>query len=171
MARDYENIEDRDDLSDAELRDVVRERLSEHQMLDLNDIEVTVREGVVTLGGRVGTESEMRIAEHVVTDTLGLTDVENEIVVDAVRRAESPAAIDDHLVEEDEQSGLLLGDRPLPFNPEAEHLEPDVDAEVFGTTDVQRSIERGTGWVPPTSPTPEGLSGTDASPGAYGEDH
>ena len=29
----------------------------------------------------------------------------------------------------------------------------------------------GTAYIPPTSPTPEGLSGTDAGPGTMGEDH
>ena len=171
MARDYENLEDRDDLSDDELRQLVRDRLVEHRGLDADDIEVAVRDGVVTLSGRVGTEGEMRVAERVVTDTLGLQDVENEIVVDPVRRAESPGEIDDHLADEEAHSGLLLGDRAMPIHPEAEHLEPDVDTDVFGTTDVQRSIERGAGWIPPTSPTPEGLGGSDSTPGAYGEDH
>jgi hypothetical protein len=42
---------------------------------------------------------------------------------------------------------------------------------LYGTSDVQSAIERGTAWVPPTSPTPEGLSGDDVDPGARGEDH
>jgi hypothetical protein len=36
---------------------------------------------------------------------------------------------------------------------------------------VQKAIADGASYIPPTSPTPEGLSGTDAGSGAMGEDH
>jgi hypothetical protein len=125
----------------------------------------------VRLSGRVGTEEELRVVEHVLTDIMGLTDVTNNLVVDAIRRAESPAAIDEHLVDEQAHEGLLLGDTPRPEAPEAEHLRENMRAELFGTTDVQESIEGAIPWVPPDSPTPEGLSGTDATPNVFGEDH
>jgi hypothetical protein len=102
---------------------------------------------------------------------LGLSEVKNDLVVDAIRRAESPLAIDEHLADEEAHEGLLLGDRSLPDNPEAEHLHEDVRAELFGTTDVQKSIEGAIPWTPPESPTPEGLSGTDAGPGVLSDDH
>ena len=70
MARDFENTDDVEDLSDQELRGVVRARLAEHRGLDVNDIEVHVENGAVRLGGRVGTEAERRIAERVVTDVI-----------------------------------------------------------------------------------------------------
>jgi hypothetical protein len=171
MAHDYEDIHDTDDLSDDELRDLVREHLRANNSIDVDDIDVRVEDGRVRLTGRVGTEGEARIAEHVVTDVVGLTDVSNELVVDATRRAESPAAIDDHLASEEEHAGLLLGDRPTPDDPEAEHLREDLDVMLFGTTDLQKAIEGGSAYIPPTSPTPEGMEGTDASPGMYGEDH
>lgn len=171
MAQDFEDIDDTGDMSDGELRAFVRDRLEEQLAFDPEDIEVSVRNGVVRLSGRVGTESEYRIAEHVVTDVLGLTDVQNELVVDSLRRAESPIAIDEHLVDENAHEGLLLGDRPGTESPEAEHLHEDVRAELFGTADVQKAIEGGIPWIPPDSPTPEGLSGTDAPPGVRGEDH
>ena len=82
MAHDFENIDDLDDLSDAELRALVRDRLAEHRGLDLRDITVQVRDRVVELSGRVGTEGERRVAERVVTDTIGLPSVRNDIVVD-----------------------------------------------------------------------------------------
>ena len=95
MAHDFENIDDLDDLSDAELRSLVRDRLAEHRGLDLRDITVQVHNGVVELSGRVGTEGERRIAERVGTDTIGLPSVRNDIVVESLRRAESPEAADD----------------------------------------------------------------------------
>ena len=171
MAHDFENTDDLEDLSDREIRGLVRDRLAEHRGLDVNDIEVHVADGVVQLAGRVGTEAERRVAEHVVTDVIGIASVDNQIVVDSLRRAESPEAVDEHLADEEDRAGLLLGDRPVPLSPEAEHLEEDLDSRLFGTTDVGNAIESGTAWIPPESPTPEGLGGNDARRPDYGEDH
>jgi hypothetical protein len=161
MGHDFEDIDDVEDLSDTELRDVVRDRLAEHRGLDPRDITVSVHDRVVALDGRVGTDSERRIAERVVTDLMGIETVRNNLVVDSLRRAESPEAIDDHIADEDEHSGLLLGDRAVPFSAEAEHLEEDLDSRLFGTTDVGNAIESGTSWTPPTSPTQEGAEGEE----------
>jgi len=171
MARDFEDLDDLDDLSDGELRNLVRDRLAEHRGLDIADITVTVHDRVVALDGRVGTEGERRVAERVVTDLVGITTVRNNLVVDELRRAESPEAVDDHLADEDEHAGLLLGDRPVPLSPEAEHLEEDLDSRLFGTTDVGSAIQNGTAWIPPTSPTQEGIEGQDEFPADDGEDH
>jgi hypothetical protein len=171
MAHDYENLHDVDDLDDRELRRLVREHLGAHLGLDVNDIEVSVRNSAVTLAGRVGTESERRVAEHVVTDLLGIANVRNELIVDSLRRAESPEPIDEHLADEEARAGVLLGDRPVPLSPEAEHLDEDLDSRLLGTSDVQNAIERGTAWIPPENPTPEGMSGTDASSADAGEEH
>jgi hypothetical protein len=174
MERDFENVHDLDNLSDSELRQLVRTHLAAHNALDADDVAVRVEEGVVVLEGRVGTEGERRIAEHVVTDVLGITSVRNEILIDPIRRAESPEAVDDHLVEEERTEGLLLGDRARPYNDEAEPLDDDdnADERLFGTTDVQDAIAGGTAWIPPESPTPEGISGVDADQADLsGEDH
>jgi hypothetical protein len=167
MARDFEDINDLDDLSDDELRGLVREHLDAHNALDIDDLTVRVENGTVILGGRVGTDGERLIAEHVVTDVVGFADVRNEIFVDATRRAISPEAIDEHLVDEERREGLLLGDRPVPISPETEDRDDDLDAQLFGTTDVQQATEDGTPWIPPESPTPEGLTGD----GEVGENH
>lgn len=157
MARDFEDINDLDDLSDDELRGVVREHLQENNAVDIDDITVRVENGTVVLGGRVGTDGEKLIAEHVVTDVLGAASVRNEIFVDPSRRATSPMAIDEHLVDEDQREGLLLGDRALPIEPESESVMDDVDHQLYGTTDVGHAIADGTAWIPPESPTPEGF--------------
>jgi len=166
MARDFENLSDPDDLNDRELRDLVRARLEEHNALDIDDITVRAANGEVILEGRVGTDAERQIAEHVITDVIGITSVRNNLVVDALRRAESPMAIDEHLAEEDRTGGLLLGDRPVPLSPEAEHLADDVDADLSGTSDIGKSIAEGTAWIPPEAPTQEGID----SGGRIGED-
>ena len=171
MEKDYEDIDEIDEQTDGELRALVRDRLEEQLAFDPNDVEVAVRGGVVHLSGRVGTEQEFRIVEHVVTDLVGIKEVKNDLVVDPIRRAESPVPIDEHLADEELREGILLGDRPRPEDPEAEHLHEDIRAELFGTTDVQKSIEEGIPWNPPDGPTPEGGFGSDAPPNVMNDDH
>lgn len=171
MAHDYEDIQNLDQLDDREIRDLVRERLSEHNGLDVDDIVVVVTNGAIALSGRVGTEAERRIAEHILTDVLGVEEFTNDLVIDPIRRAESPIDIDDHLAEEDRSAGLLLGDRAVPLSPEAEQMADDAETDLAGTTDVQDAIEGAKSWNPPESPTPEGLSGSDARPEEFGEHH
>jgi hypothetical protein len=171
MESDFENSADIENLSDRELRQLVRDKLDEHEGIDPEDITVIVRNGVLNLSGRIGSEAELRVADHIITDQLGIVDYENEMVVDSLRRPASPDAIDDHDADERATEGLLLGDRALPLSPEAEHLDENILAEVEGTADVQKSIESAIPWVPPESPTPEGFAGNESAPGAYGEDH
>jgi hypothetical protein len=170
VEKDYEDIDEIDELSDGELRALIRDRLEEQVAFDPSDVKIAVRDGVVRLSGRVGTEEELRIVEHVVTDLIGINEVNNELVVDPIRRAESPEAIDDHLVDEERHEGILLGDRARQDDPEAEHLHEDIRAELFGTTDVHESIAEGIPWNPPDGPTPEGASGTDPAPDAMNDD-
>jgi len=162
--KDYEDIRDTDELSDSELRALVRDTFEQQLAVDPDDVTISARDGVVTLSGRVGTGEELRIAERIVTDIVGLEKVRNNIFVDPIRRAESPEAIDEHLVDEELHEGLLLGDRASNDDPEAEHLREDLRAELFGTTDVQQSIGEAIPWNPPDGPTPEGIEGSEDSP-------
>ena len=164
MEKDYEDIRDTDDLSDNELRALVRDTFEQQMAVDPDDVTISAREGVVTLSGRVGTDEELRIAERIVTDIVGLQKVRNNLFVDPIRRAQSPEAIDEHLVDEELHEGLLLGDRPRGDDPEAEHLHEDLRAELFGTTDVQQSIGEAIPWNPPDGPTPEGTEGSEDTP-------
>jgi hypothetical protein len=158
MAGDFDNIHDIEHLSDRELRDLVREHLEASTALDIDDITVRVEEGCVILEGRVGDAGEEQVAEHVLTDVLGITNFQNNPVADPIRRAESPMAIDDHLADEARHDGLLLGDRPVSLTDESQHLADSPEVEAEGTTDVGRAIESAEPWIPPESPTPEGLS-------------
>jgi hypothetical protein len=88
---------------------------------------------------------------------IGLKRYRNDLVVDEIRRDEEPEAVDDHLAESRERGGEPLGRGPENANDEAEHLEEDLDARMFGTHDVQSAIESGTAWIPPDEPTPEGF--------------
>ena len=170
MASDFGNLHEASDLDDRELRDLVRSQLNAHNGLDADYITVVVENGNVALEGRVGTDYERLVAEHVLTDVLGLASVRNDLVVQAIHRAESPTDSEDALVEDERNEGLLLGDRAVPLSTESEHLEEDLDARLWGTSDVGKAISEGTPWIPPESPTQEGLEGT-AGGGTPGEDH
>ena len=169
--RDYENIHDIDELDDRELRDLVREQLSAHTALDIDDITVTVVQGTVTLAGRIGTDGEKRIAEHVLTDVLGITEFSNDLVIDPLRRAESSLDIDEHLADEERRAGTLLGDVAVPLSDESGHLADGAGEDPDGTSDYQQVMEEGMTWNPPDSPTPEGMSGSDARPEEMGGQH
>lgn len=173
MARDYEDFSSIEDLDDAELRQLVRDRLADQPNIDSDDITVVVEHGTVRLEGRVGTESELRIAEHILTDVVGVVDYDNALVVDALNRVETSEDIDEHLNEERRSAGTLFGGMPPQQSDTAEVARGDEDLEqrMFGTTNVQDAIAHGTPYTPPDSPTPEGLGGTDTGPGGYGEDH
>ena len=161
MADDFDNSDELKNLSDEELKTVIFTELKSHPSIDPDDISVFVTNGSVTLTGRVGTEGELRTADHILTDILDVKDLNNELVVDEIRRAESPQAIDEHLVDEDEHAGLLLGDKPSQQSPEAEHMIADRNQNQMGTHDVNQAIEGGEPWIPPEGPTPEGLGGED----------
>ena len=171
MADDFDNTDDLKNLTDDELFRHVRAELGSQNSFDVDDIEISVANGSVTVSGRVGTEEELRIVDHVLTDVIGLTDVTNDLVVDELRRAVSPEAIDEHLADEEAHGGLLLGDVPRPFSPEAEHLADVGSEDSMGTHDVQESIEGAEPWIPPESPTPEGLGGSDQGKLGIDADH
>jgi hypothetical protein len=157
MARDFEDIFRLDDLSDDDLRALVREQLADYETVDADNILVTATNGEVVLAGRVGTEEERRIAERILSDVIGLRRYRNDLVVDEIRRDEEPEAVDDHLADSHERTGEPIGRRQENVDDEAEHLAEDLDARMFGTHDVQSAIERGTAWNPPDEPTPEGF--------------
>jgi hypothetical protein len=157
MTRDFEDIFRLDELSDDELRALVREQLADYETVDADNILVTAANGEVVLAGRVGTEEERRIAERILADVIGLKRYRNDLVVDEIRRDEEPEAVDDHLAESREREGEPLGKRLENVDDEAAHLDEDLDARLFGTHDVQSAIERGTAWNPPDEPTPDGF--------------
>lgn len=169
MDRDYEDQGSADALDDEELRAKVRESLADNGGIDMDNVTVRVRDGEVQLLGRVGTEEELRTAEHVLTDVVGVRTFSNELVVDALRRTEEEEAADD-AVEARDQGEYILGDRPVPLSPEADHLVEDLEGEMYGTHDLQKAIESGESYSPPDRATPEGIDGR-LGPQTSGEDH
>jgi hypothetical protein len=159
MAQDFENVFDLDDLSDAELRGLVRDQLGEYGTLDVDNILIHVKNGHVTLSGRVGTEPERQVADHVLSDVIGLEAFTNNLVVDPVRADVEPEAADEQVAGAIErgEDPLLGGTDTNATDPEEERVRDNDDESLFGTHDVRSAIENGVPWVPPDEPTPEGL--------------
>lgn len=158
MADDFEDLYDLGNMSDDELKEFVLQEFSEYPEVDLDAVEVNVRNGAVTLAGRVGTEAEQQAPERILTEVLGIANVRNELVIDEVRRFQASEAADDAWAENLEQSPQMTANGPRTSD-EAEHLMENLDAEQYGTENVQEAIERGTAYEPPDRPVQEGSSG------------
>jgi hypothetical protein len=167
MADDYDNSDEIANLTDDELRMLVIGELKSRKTIDADDVAVHVKKGNVRVAGRVGTKEELRIVDHILTDVLHLKDAKNQLVVDEIRRAESPEAIDEHLADVDEHAGLLFGDRPSQQDPEAEHIVVDRNLNPRATHDVSEAIEAAEPWIPPEGPTPEGSDEPESSRDAF----
>lgn len=156
MPHDFEGIFNTENLDSHELQQLVRETLRDNRSIDPLDITVHVRDGKVILSGRVGTDAEKRIAERVVGDRIGLTNVESQLVVDPIRRATSPEAADENVNDEKRHEDLLLGGSPRDHSDDTAAQDPSAEDEMFGTVDRTEAIEDGIPWIPPESATPEG---------------
>lgn len=158
MAQDFENVFDLDDLSDEELRTLVREQLAQDDEIDVDGILVHAKDGYVTLSGRVGTEGEKQIADHVLSDVIGLENFANDLIVDPVRRDEEPEAADEAVARAAArgEDPLLGGSDLSDTDDEARRATDNDDASLFGTRDIESVMENGVPWIPPDEPTPEG---------------
>lgn len=65
--------------SDDRIREDVSDRLTEEAQLDPSDVEVTVRDGEVTLEGHVAERFEKRLAEDWAETVTGVVHVQNNI--------------------------------------------------------------------------------------------
>ncbi len=156
MARDYEDIFDLEDLDEGELKRLVRQVLRDYPSIDPDDITIHVQGDKVILAGRVGTAEEKRIAERIVGDRIGITNVESQLTVDQLRRSLNPEAADESVAFE-ESTEMTVSDQTLTHRSDTDRaMAIDPEAEYTGTTDRQQAIEDGVPWIPPESPTPEG---------------
>jgi hypothetical protein len=147
-------------MSDEEIRELVVEQLREYPNIDADWIDVQVKDGLVTLSGRVGTDAELQVAEAVVHDVIGIESYSNELMVDELHRAEGAEAIDDWLVEEDEADDQL-GTPDSQQSDTADHLVEDLEAETFGTHDMGEAIQDGIPYIPPDRPIGDGYASTE----------
>ncbi len=149
-------------MSDDEIYDLVVQNLGEYPELDMGWIEVAVRDGHVTLSGRVSSDGEIQIAEKALVDVLGLdeTHFTSELMVDELHRGENPEAADDAVaadLEVDDQ----LGEQRQDQSDTAAHLLENLDAQTYGTHDVGTAIEDGASYEPPDRPVADGYRSSE----------
>ena len=68
--------------SDERIREDVNDRLTDHQYLDASDIDVSVKEGEVTLSGKVFDRTDKRLAEDIAESVTGVKNVQNNLRTD-----------------------------------------------------------------------------------------
>ena len=127
-------------LDDDELATAVREALARDGRIDLQELEVQVRDGVVHLRGALPSESELDRVRKIVTDVVGVPDLDDRVNVDGVawqrpdRSRAEPAIRDD-------TTGEVSAIDPAGAAPELE--------------DVVHSVNEGVGWRAPDAPVPD----------------
>ncbi len=90
--------------SDANIQEEVSQRLS-HGYLDASDIEVTVKDGEVILQGTVASKQDRRLAEDLIEDCFGVSEVDNRL---KLKRSRSPDTAEDMLTSSKEsKSGAI----------------------------------------------------------------
>lgn len=67
--------------SDERIEAEVCERLTRHGRIDASDVEVSVKDGEVTLAGTVGSRRMKRMAEDVAESVMGVVDVHNRLQI------------------------------------------------------------------------------------------
>lgn len=155
MPHDYEDAINLDQMTDEDVRDLVRQRLDQGEDFEADTLEVEVTDGRVRVEGRVGTEGERQYVEQVLSG-LGVVDYDNDVVVDRLTRHEQSEAADlAHL--EDAATDDQLGESGKATSDTAEHLLPDDLGEIQGTRDMQKAIEEGKSYQPPEGPFQEGI--------------
>jgi len=157
MARDFDPY-DFTGMTDDEIYDVVVQHLGEYPELDMGWIEVAVKDGRVTLGGRVSSDGEAQIAEKALVEVMGLTDVVNELVVDELHRGEAPEAADEAIAQDLEVDDQLGEQAEAQHSDTAAHLMENLESQTFGTHDVGTAVEEGASYTPPQRPVPDGYT-------------
>ncbi len=155
MPRDYENLHHIEDMGDQEIEDLIAQELGEYPDVDVDDLDIHVERGFLTLSGRVGTEHELQVVSQVLTDVLGFEKFSNEVMIDEVRRAEMPEAADEEMARDatiEPQMGAA-GDET---SDTAEHLVEHLDEELYSTHDLGKAIQDGLDYEPPDRPIQEG---------------
>jgi len=118
-------------LTDRELEESIRDRLREDNRIDLEELRIVCRHGVVYLNGIVPSEAERNILLHLLTDTMGLPEL-----VDRLRVA-------DIVWEREERDKFEISQDPLPWE------DPP------GTSNLSESMEEDREFVAPTDPGPD----------------
>lgn len=162
MAQDFDELFfDFENMTDDEIYDVVQQQLQEYPNIDPGWIEIEVKDGFVTVSGRVGTDSEKQVVEKIIVETMGISTFSNELVVDELVRGDVPEAADEAAAYEAEFDDHLGGGTGNQSDTAA-HLVENLDAEMFGTHDMQAAIEDGNAYEPPDRPIADGYGSEEA---------
>lgn len=144
-------------MTDDEIRGVITEHLQENPSLDADWIDVLVQDGFVTLSGRVGTDGEVQVAEGLLHDILGITDYQNDLVVDELHRISLSEASDEATTQVDElDESAASGEVQDQHSDTAEHLAVNLEEDTFGTQDMSAAIRDGNPYIPPDRPQTDG---------------
>lgn len=155
MPRDYEDLHDIGDMGDQELEDLIGQELGEYPDIDVDDLDIHVQDGFVTLSGHVGTEQEVQVVAQVLTDVLGVQHYSNEIVIDEARRAAMPEAADEE-VASDITATPQLGGAAEQASDTSGHLLEHLEEELYSTHDLGKAIQEGLDYEAPDRPLQEG---------------
>jgi RNA polymerase-binding protein DksA len=123
---------DLEGLLDREVEETLRQLVREDRRIDLDELRIVCRHGVVHLHGAVPSAGEHQMLLKLVTDVAGCEDLVDRVRIDPIpweRRDRSRAQPREHV-------------RPSRF-------------ESIGTEDVVESAEEGVDWVPPDRPPSE----------------
>jgi DnaK suppressor protein len=118
-------------LSEPELERAIREHLREDRRVDMEELRIVCRHGVVHLSGSVPSEGEHQIVLQTVTDVMGLKDVDDRLQAKEI------------LWEREDRNGQEGASETAPWE------------ELAGTEDITETHEDGTDFVPPVRPMPE----------------
>ena len=118
-------------LSGRELEDAIRDHLRDDGRVDMEELRIVCRHGVVHLTGSVPSEHERQIVLQTITDVMGLKDVDDHVQVEEI------------LWEREDRDKEECAPEPRPWE------------DQVGTEDVTETHEDGTEFVPPARPVPE----------------
>ncbi len=122
---------DLDLLSDRELEEALRETVREDGRVDMEELRIVARHGVVYLDGALPSEVEHQILLKLLTDLAGVKEIVDRLQVN-------------ELLWERE-------DRDKPSAPPALEVRPEPPQ----TEDVVEAIEEGKEYIPPAEPLPD----------------
>ena len=118
-------------MSDREVESALRELVREDGRIDMDELRIVSRHGVVYLDGAVPSETEHQMLLKLVTDVEGFQEVVDRLQVKEI-----------------------LWERPERSKPTVEERGPS-RLESTVTEDVVKSTEEGVDYVPPVEPPPE----------------
>jgi RNA polymerase-binding protein DksA len=118
-------------LSDRELEETLRELVREDGRVDMDELRIVTRHGVVYLSGALPSEAQRDILIKLITDVAGVQDIVDRLEINEL------------LWEREDR------DRPQPPPP------VEVRPEPAQTEDLIEAAEEGTEYSPPAEPPPD----------------